>query len=66
MKDVSDWIKILLLIGGFFLGYQRLIDRIDIYGASIDRLDKQSARIERYLSSQDSHYWEKVKQLDAP
>jgi hypothetical protein len=66
VKDVSDWVKLVVLLAGMFFGYQHLVDRVDAYGSTLVSVQKQTVRMERYLSSQDPQYWQKVKGLDEP
>jgi hypothetical protein len=65
-KDVSDWLKIIAMLAAAFFAYQRLIDRVDTYGQSLDRLERQTMRIERYLSTKDPDYWQRAKSMDDP
>jgi hypothetical protein len=58
-KDISDWVKIVVMIGVGFMAYQHLVDRVDV---AIE-MGKATVRIERYLSSKDPQYWMTVKKL---
>lgn len=66
VKDISDWIKIAVLIGSMIFGYSQLVGRVDSSIRAIDAMQKQTQRIERYLSSKDPQYWDKVKDYTDP
>lgn len=66
LKDVSDWIKIIVVLLSMGIGYAHLTDQVDTLVSSQALLQAQEARIERYLSSRDPKYWETAKAQDAP
>lgn len=59
LGEFLNWIKIVVVIGGMLFGYAQLVGKVS-------ELQRQTTRIERYLSSKDSHYWEAAKSLDEP
>jgi hypothetical protein len=57
--DLWDWIKLVALVGGMLLGYYQLVGKVS-------ELQRQTTRIERYLSSKDTNYWQAARSLDEP
>jgi hypothetical protein len=66
LKDVSDWVKVIAFFFLLAAGYGRLMYRVDAYGQAISDTQRQTLRIERYLSSKDTSYWPTVKEFDTP
>jgi hypothetical protein len=62
-KDISDWIKIVVLIVPAIFGYQHLVDVVAQQAKSLAIVEQRAERIERYLSSQDPQYWQKAQQM---
>lgn len=57
--EFLNWIKIVVVIGGMLFGYAQLVGKVS-------ELQRQTTRIERYLSSKDANYWIAAKSLDEP
>jgi hypothetical protein len=65
-KDVSDWAKVIVMLGLAFMAYQHLVDRVDASVRSQTLLVEQTTRIERYLSAKDPNYWVETQKMAAP
>jgi len=60
-KDLSDWIKVGVIIGSIAAGYADLRAQVRDTSTAVRQLEQQTARIERYLSSADPLYWQKAR-----
>jgi len=66
MKDISDWVKIVIMLAFGFFAYQHLVDVVNQQGHDIATTQQQTQRIERYLSSKDPNYWQAARALTDP
>jgi hypothetical protein len=59
---VGTIINALILLAGLGTMYGQFSAKFDAYGKAVERTEKQTARIEHYLSAKDPAYWRKVAQ----
>lgn len=58
-------IHTILLLGTIGALYGKFSADFEAYGKTVRETQRQTTRIERYLSSQDREYWNKVAQMEA-
>lgn len=64
-KDLSDWMKVIVILGLAFMAYQHLVDRVDSTAQSEIQLMRQTTRIEHYLSAKDPNYWIEARRMES-
>lgn len=61
LKDISDWVKVAAMFVALGIGYAHLMGKVDTSAKQISDMQNQTTRMERYLSSSDPQYWNKVR-----
>lgn len=66
IKDISDWLKLVVWVLLAAFAYQHLVDVVQAQGMKLAAVSERTTRIERYLSSQDKDYWKKAISISPP
>lgn len=65
-KDISDWAKIILMLLTLGAAWGSLHSQLADLALIAKGAELRAERVEMYLSSKDSHYWETVRAQSQP
>ena len=58
--DLKTLLQVGALIGAIIAGYYKFEDRVEAVVMKVDHIEKQTTRMEHYLSSNDPQYYKKT------
>jgi hypothetical protein len=64
MKDVSDWIKIIILLGGLITGYVRLSAKVDDHTTRIGDVQDQLGQMRDENKQRNLHMEKEVGKIE--